>query len=146
MRKRVIVQERRFAKHDRSRSTKLRSFNRESVYLHRQPLPSLLTTTPEMVGRSCCSICGRQSGPSIFEVVSQEESPVLALEGWQLLDDQELLNLYGEAFGWKCCRYQRRESEVAWQQDRKSQWIKSRRSDARTALFGGPSARWDPLG
>ena len=146
MRKRVTVQKHRLAKHDRSGSTRLGSFSRESAHLHKQALPSLLTAPPAIIRRSCCDICSRQSGPSIFEVVSQEESPVLALEGWQLLDGEELLNLYGEAFGWKCCQCQRRESDVAWQQGRKSQWMKGRYGTAREALFGGPCARWDPLG
>lgn len=149
MRKRVAVQQHRLHRHDPkgdSATARLGSLSPESAYLHKQqPTPTSATTTRTRT-TSCCSICSRQSGPSIFEVASQEESPVLALDGWQELDAEELLGLYGEAFGWSCCRCQGKEDNAAWQQKRKNQWMKVGSGGAMEKLFGEVSVRWDPLG
>lgn len=144
MRKRVVVQQHRLGRHDPDGVTRLGSLSPESAYLHKKPTPP--TTPSRRTRTSCCSICSRQSGPSIFEVASQEESVVLALDGWQQLTAEELLDLYGEAFGWGCCRCQGRGGDTEWQQKRKNQWMKVGSGGAREMLFGGPCVRWDPLG
>lgn len=143
MRKRVTVQKHRLSRFDPKGLTRLGSLSPESAYLHKQPTPS---TKLSRSRTSCCSICSRQSGPSIFEVASQEESVVLGLDGWQQLDADELLSLYGEAFGWGCCRCQGRENDTKWQQKRKNQWIKVGSEGAKEKLFSETSVRWDPLG
>ncbi|RYP05516.1 hypothetical protein DL764_003776 [Monosporascus ibericus] len=143
MRKRVEVQKHRLDHHDPNGSARLGSLSEESAYLHKQPTPP---STPSGVRTACCSICSRQSGPSIFEVASQEESVVLALDGWQQLDADELLGLYGEAFGWGCCRCQRKEGDLDWQRKRKNQWMKVGSGTAKEKLFNQTCVRWDPLG
>ncbi|RYO88861.1 hypothetical protein DL763_005824 [Monosporascus cannonballus] len=143
MRKRVEVQKHRLDRHDPNGSARLGSLSRESAYLHKQPSPP---STPSGARTACCSICSRQSGPSIFEVASQEESVVLALDGWQQLHADELLGLYGEAFGWGCCRCQGKEGDLEWQQKRKNQWMKVGSGTAKEKLFSQTCVRWDPLG
>lgn len=146
MQKRVTVQKHRLLRYDPSGTARLGSLSPESIYLHKQPIPPSAKLSRSRASSTCCSICSRQSGPSIFEVASQEESVVMGLDGWQQLDAEELLSLYGEAFGWGCCRCQGRENDSQWQQKRKNQWMKVGSEGKRERLFGETRVRWDPLG
>ncbi|OTA70159.1 hypothetical protein K449DRAFT_3991 [Hypoxylon sp. EC38] len=121
MAKRVMVQKHRLKRHDPSGQAKLGCFTHESRHLHKQPLPPLPPASE--LRRACCSICSRHTGPSIFEVVSCEESVVLSLEDWQRLSKEELLDLYAEAYGWNCYRRLGQENNVEWQQTSKSDWL-----------------------
>ncbi|KAI2601725.1 hypothetical protein GGR54DRAFT_84073 [Hypoxylon sp. NC1633] len=120
MAKRVAVQKHRLKRYDPTGQAILGSLTHESRHLHKQPLQSPPTSEPS---RACCIICSRRTGPSIFEVVSCEESVVLSLEGWQQLEKEELLDLYAEAYGWNCYRCLRQENNVAWQQTSKNDWL-----------------------
>ncbi|KAI1381043.1 hypothetical protein F4677DRAFT_405685 [Hypoxylon crocopeplum] len=121
MAKRVAVQKYRLKRHDPSGQAKLGSLTYESRHLHKQPLPPPLPTSEPT--RACCIICSRRTGPSIFEVVSCEESVVLGLDGWQQLGQDELLNLYAEAYGWNCYRCLGQENNVEWQRTSKNDWL-----------------------
>ncbi|KAI1140320.1 hypothetical protein F5Y05DRAFT_313579 [Hypoxylon sp. FL0543] len=121
MAKRVAVQQHRLKRHDPSGQTKLGSLTHESRHLHRQPLPPLPPASEPR--RACCIICSRHTGPSIFEVVSCEESVVLSLDDWQQLSKDELLELYAEAYGWNCYRCLGQENNLEWQQTSKKDWL-----------------------
>lgn len=121
MAKRVAVQQHRLKRHDPFGQTKLGSLTHESRHLHKQPLPPLPPTSQP--NRACCIICSRRTGPSIFEVVSCEESVVLSLDGWQQLEKGELLDLYAEAYGWNCYRSMGQEKNFEWQKTSKNDWL-----------------------
>ncbi|KAI0108482.1 hypothetical protein F4814DRAFT_59693 [Daldinia grandis] len=121
MAKRVAVQQHRLKHYDASNEIKLGSLTHESQYLHKQSLPPLPLVTKSR--RPCCVICSRQTGPSIFEVVSCEESVVLSLDGWEKLGKEELLDLYAEAYGWNCYRSLGQENNIEWQQISKNDWL-----------------------
>ena len=61
---------------------------------------------------------------------------MLALDGWQQLDDEELWDLYSEAFGWRHCLEQNQETNVALQKNIKNSHKEIEFFTAREALFG----------
>ncbi|KAI6089911.1 hypothetical protein F4821DRAFT_44443 [Hypoxylon rubiginosum] len=139
MAKRVAVQRHRLKRHDPSGQAKLASLTHESRHLHKQPLPpSPPTSQPN---RACCIICSRRTGPSIFEVVSCEESVVLSLEGWEQLSKEELLDLYAEAYGWNCYRSLGQDTNFEWQKTSKNDWLTVCSSSAEK-LYS--VRRWNP--
>ncbi|KAI0179219.1 hypothetical protein GGR52DRAFT_296932 [Hypoxylon sp. FL1284] len=126
MAKRVATQQHRLRRHDPTGQTLLGSLTPESRHLHKQqpvtPSSSSSSLPPQPV-RTCCAVCSRRSGPSIFEVVACEESVVLSLDGWQRLSKEELLDLYAEAYGWGCYRSLGQETNFEWQKSSKNDWL-----------------------
>src|SRR5438067_273177 len=137
MSRRVAVRKHRVRRRDPSGRTQP-TFNEASKYLHGQP-----HTQSEHRPRGACFCCSRKAGPDIFEVISQEESMVPMHPKWNSGDDETLLDLYAEEFGWQCCRIQCKNEDAEYQQVRKGQW-KEGTGDIRKRLT--TSQRWDILG
>jgi hypothetical protein len=93
-----------------------------------------------------CFCCSRLSGPDIFEIVQQEESMVLALPGWQNLNNEDLLDLYAEEFGWACCIVHGKRDNTTLQQQRKAGWKGSADNAERVTRLLKSQDRYDPLG
>jgi hypothetical protein len=93
-----------------------------------------------------CFCCSRLSGPDIFEIVQQEESMVLALPGWQNLNNEDLLDLYAEEFGWAYCIVHGKRDSTTLQQQRKAGWKGSADNAERVTRLLKSQDRYDPLG
>lgn len=97
MARRVAVQRHRLSRNAPTGAAELHSLTRISKHLHRQRV-----AVPEQPSISDGASC-------IFEVVSEEESVVLMLDGWSSLSQEELWKLYIEEAGWRKCRWPEKE-------------------------------------
>ena len=104
---RVAVYMHRIWKYDPSGATRP-VFHEYSRLFHRQP-PTVLI--PEHARRGCFC-CSRTDGPDIFEVVSQEESAVLQLPGWEDMWDVEVCHAYAEQIVWGQVQYQGKDADA----------------------------------
>lgn len=135
MPRRVAVRNHRTHRYDPSGETKT-PFHKISQHLHGQP-----ETTTEGMPDGGCFCCSRKAGPDIFEVITKEESMVPLYPGWKSLDLEELVDLYAEEFGWRCCLVQN-SNDAEFQKKRKEMW----KSGTRNLEYLKGIERWDILG
>ena len=131
-------------RHERAKTTSF--FHEHSQNYHRQP-PNKLR--PEHT-RDTCYCCSRTEAPDIFEVLSQEESTLPFIPGFQQWSDEDFIDMLAEEHSWRCVQCQGKwtgegADEEEWRLGRKStfapytmemweQWVEGR------------IMRWDMLG
>lgn len=117
-------------------------FQEHSRHYHKQP-PTHLRDEAERGGCACCS---RRAAPDLFEILSQEESVVPMLPGWEQLTWEELGDAYAEAFSWACIICQGRPLTAdEFRLQRKTDWMRNTK-DWESQLVTGQTRRWDQLG
>ncbi|KAJ4348009.1 uncharacterized protein N0V89_009381 [Didymosphaeria variabile] len=87
----------------------------------------------------------RVSDPDIFEIVQSEESVVLCLPEWRELNNNALLELYAEEFGWSSCKWHDRRDDVDYQQERASFWKSKDQNEVLDLNRLRNRRRYDPM-